>query len=163
MHNHYVYIRFVSNVLFSDVPKCEPEDTCYYAVIGEIIRISCNVTANPPWTKVVWKKLVDKQYITIKTEVNSLHLENTSITSTLSFDDISEQESGEYFCFATNDFGTSKSKLISLNCEDTGKFRLYNFEKARANICICFNSILTVPFIYIKIIYVCISYRFIIL
>lgn len=81
------------------------------------------ISANPPCTSVVWKQ---KNEDGIVTTIQSRELESVQrkhITSSLRLVNLTEKQSGYYFCVATNKEGTTESQYVYLHVAkpDNGK------------------------------------------
>ncbi|CAC5376433.1 unnamed protein product [Mytilus coruscus] len=97
----------ILNVI-GDIPEFKQEEEFHYAESGDNMRVSCKIFANPPCQKLVWKKWEDNGFTTIYTDSKTYPQENL-IFSSLIIENVTGADTGEYYCFATNELGTSRS------------------------------------------------------
>lgn len=90
-------------------PLVEVDSSLHTVVIGNRITMSCRVTAVPPAIEIYWwKRISGDIYSTISsgtTGTTGASVEIPSLTLIMP----TKSDSGEYYCFATNDIGTGGS------------------------------------------------------
>ncbi|CAC5394045.1 HMCN [Mytilus coruscus] len=103
----------VNLTVYGGVPIVDVGDTIYSAEYGEKITLFCNMTSNPPVTKVYWEKVVNDT----KNVLNNwtVGIQGASVDApSLIIVHSTTADIGNYTCVATNGVGTGKSKATTL-------------------------------------------------
>ncbi|CAC5376415.1 TTN [Mytilus coruscus] len=121
------YFCYATNIVGTSKSKCitlserkyaptievDVDDNYCFNKINEDVSMPYTVSANPPCTSVVWKKKGDGTSTTIYSE-KIASSPSKHITRSFKLVNLKEKQSGEYFCVATNEVGTTKSQSVLL-------------------------------------------------
>ena len=102
----YVHYNKSDNLIFfavfQDPPTVSIPLSEYTAPVGDKVTINCEVSANPPATRVYWKRN-DGRIVTSSERYSQISPSSPSLTIT----DLQTVDIGGYQCFAENQFGVS--------------------------------------------------------
>lgn len=95
------------------VPIVSVEKTVYSAGYGEMVTLSCYITANPHVTQVYWEKVVNGIMNVLNNR--TVGIKGVSVEApALTIVKTTTADNGTYRCSSTNDVGTGKSEIIRL-------------------------------------------------
>lgn len=104
----------LSEKTYKPTIKVDVEGNYCFNKINEDVSMPYTVSANPPCTSVVWKKIDDGICTTIYSR-GIASSQSKHIKSSFKLVNLTEKQSGVYFCVATNDEGTTESQYVYLH------------------------------------------------
>ena len=97
-------------------PSVTIPQATYTGIHSNQITLECNVTAQPTFYAITWKRILsDGSTTIIDPSGSSKYTNGDPVTPSLTISDLSQSDEGNYYCEATNVVGTGTSSSTYLD------------------------------------------------